>query len=120
LEALLSATSTAAEDCSLLADLLSLPNFGRFPTLDLSSQQRKSRTLQALVRQLEALARREPVLMIFEDLHWIDPTSLELLDRIIERIRQVPVLLIVTFRPEFSPPWTGRPHVSTITLSRLG
>ncbi|MFU0507498.1 adenylate/guanylate cyclase domain-containing protein [Pseudaminobacter sp. NGMCC 1.201702] len=120
LEALLSATSTSPEDCSLLADLLSLPSAGRFPTVDLSPQQRKSRTLQALVRQLEALARGGPVLMIFEDVHWIDPTSLELLGRIVERIRLLPALLIVTFRPEFTPPWTGHAHVSTMTLGRLG
>ncbi|MDK1374109.1 adenylate/guanylate cyclase domain-containing protein [Sinorhizobium sp. 6-70] len=120
LETLLAATSTTAEDCSLLADLLSLPSLGRFPTLDLSPQQRKSRTLQALVRQLEALARQEPVLMIFEDVHWIDPTSLELLDRIVERIRPLPVLLITTFRPEFTPSWIGQPHASIMTLSRLG
>jgi predicted ATPase/class 3 adenylate cyclase len=120
LETLLAATSTAAEDCSLIADLLALPSSGRFPTLDLSPQQRKSRTLQALMRQLEALAGREPVVMIFEDVHWIDPTSLELLDRIVERIRRLPVLLVVTFRPEFSPPWSGQPHVSVMTLGRLG
>ena len=112
--------STAAEDCSLIADLLSLPDPGRFQTLNLSPQQRKSRTLQALVQQLEALARRQPVLMIFEDVHWIDPTSLELLDRTVERIRLLPVLLIVTFRPEFTPPWTGQPHASMMMLNRLG
>ncbi|MDW9365332.1 AAA family ATPase [Sinorhizobium meliloti] len=120
LETLLAATSTAAEDCSLLSDLLSLPSSGRFPTLGLSPQQRKSRTLQALVRQLEVLAGRQPVVMIFEDVHWIDPTSLELLDRTVERIRMLPVLLVVTFRPEFTAPWSGQPHVSMMTLGRLG
>ena len=120
LEALLWANSTTAEDYSLLAELISLPSRGRFPTLNISPQQRKSRTLDALVRQLQALAGREPVLMIFEDAHWIDPTSLELLNQIVERIQLLPVLLIVTFRPEFIPPWTGQPHVSTMMLSRLG
>ena len=119
LDALLSRTSTSAEDSRLIADLLSLPDIGPDPTLDLSPQQRKQKTLEALVRQLESLARQRPMLMIFEDVHWIDPTSLELMDRIIERIRRLPVLLVMTFRPEFHPPWVGQPHVTTMTLSRL-
>jgi predicted ATPase len=75
--------------------------------------------LEALLRQLEGLARHQPVLMVFEDAHWIDPTSRELLDLTVERIRTLPALLIVTFRPEFQPPWTGQPHVSMVALNRL-
>jgi predicted ATPase len=72
-----------------------------------------------LIRQLEGLARRQPVVMVFEDAHWIDPTSRELLDLTVERVRSLPVLLIVTFRPEFQMPWTGQPQVSMLALSRL-
>jgi predicted ATPase len=85
----------------------------------LSPQRKKERTLEALVRRLEGLARRRPVVMVFEDAHWIDPTSRELLDLTVERIRSLPVLLIVTFRPEFQPPWTGQPQVSMLALNRL-
>jgi len=75
--------------------------------------------LAALLRQLQALARPQPVLMIFEDAHWIDPTSRELLDLAVERVRNLSVLLIVTFRPEFQPPWTGQSQVTMLTLNRL-
>jgi predicted ATPase len=119
LDALLSQTATPAEDRRLTADLLSLRDAERFPALDLSPQQRKQRTLEALVRQVERLARRHPVMMIFEDAHWIDPTSLELMDRTIERIRRWPVLLLMTSRPEFHAPWIGQAHVTMVTLNRL-
>src|SRR5213078_4968171 len=82
-------------------------------------QSKKDRTLQALIRQLEGLARQQPVVLVFEDAHWIDPTSRELLDLTVERIGSLPVLLIVTFRPEFQPPWTGQPQVTTLALNRL-
>jgi predicted ATPase len=75
--------------------------------------------LEALIRQLEGLARRQPVLMVFEDAHWIDPTSRELLDLTVEHVRNLPVLLIVTFRPEFQPPWIGQPRVTMLALNRL-
>ena len=77
------------------------------------------RTLAALLRQLEGLARTQPVLMIFEDLHWIDPTSCEFLDLVLARLDHMPVLLVATFRPEFQPPWTGQPSVTVIALNRL-
>ena len=88
--------------------------------LELTPQQRRQKTLEALVLQVAALARQNPVLMIFEDAHWADPTSLELFGRIIDKIPRPPVLLIVTYRPEFDPPWIGRPHVTALTLNRLG
>src|SRR5262249_23321994 len=77
------------------------------------------RTLEALIRQLEGLARQQPILMVFEDAHWIDPTSRELLDLTVERVRSLSVLLIVTFRPEFQPPWTGQTQVTMLALNRL-
>src|SRR5262249_5468014 len=86
----------------------------------LTPQIRKERTLATLLRQVEALAQRQPVLMVFEDVHWIDPTSLELLDRIVERLGALPVLLLVTFRPEFAPPWIGQSYVTALALRRLG
>jgi class 3 adenylate cyclase/predicted ATPase len=107
------------EDGALLADLLSLPAEGRFPPLQLTPQHKKEKTFEALLRQLEAFARQRPVLMLFEDVHWIDPSSRELLDLIIERVAQLPVLLLVTFRPEFQPPWSGQAHVTVLVLNRL-
>ena len=100
--------------------MLSIPNDGRYPTLELTPQQRRQKTLEALTTQMEAFSRSKPVLMIFEDVHWIDPTSLEMLGRTVDRIRNLRVLLIVTFRPDFDPPWLGRPHVTALTINRLG
>jgi class 3 adenylate cyclase/predicted ATPase len=119
LEALLARAAPPDEDVAFLADLSSLPASERHPLPNLSPQRKKERTLQALIRQLEGLALRQPVVMVFEDAHWIDPTSHELLDLTVERVRSLPVLLIVTFRPEFQPPWTGQPQVSMLTLNRL-
>ena len=81
LDALLAQSFTSREDAALLADMLSLPNDGRYPTLELPPQQRRQKTLEALAAQLEALSQSKPVLMIFEDVHWVDPTSLEVLGR---------------------------------------
>ncbi len=99
--------------------MLSLPNDGRYPSLELPPRERRERTLDALVSQIVAFSRQTPVLMIFEDAHWTDPTSLELFDRIVGRIPGLRVLLIVTSRPEFEPPWIGQPHVTALTLNRL-
>ena len=119
LDALLAQTFTSGHDIALFADMLSLPNDRRYPALGLTPQQQRQRTLQALVSQVEALTRQSPVLMIFEDAHWTDPTSLEVLGLVVERIQALPALLIVTFRPEFEPPWIGRPHVTSLTINRL-
>jgi len=104
---------------SLFADILSLPNDGRYPTLGMTPEQRRHKTLEALGSQIEALSRSNPVLMIFEDAHWVDPTSLEVFSRVVDRLQTLRVLLIVTFRPEFDPPWIGRPYVTTLTINRL-
>ena len=119
LDALLAQSSTSTQDAALIADMLSLPNDGRYPSLQLPPPERRQRTLYALVSQIEAFSRQNPVLMIFEDVHWTDPTSLELFGRLVDRIPTLRVLLIVTSRPEFEPPWIGRPHVTALTLNRL-
>jgi predicted ATPase len=120
LDTLLAQSFTAPQDAALLAEMLSLPNNGRYPTRDLTAEQRRQKTLEALTAQLEALSRSDPVLMIFEDAHWLDPTSLEVLGRTVERLKTLPVLLTITHRPEFAPPWIGRPYVTALNLNRLG
>jgi class 3 adenylate cyclase/tetratricopeptide (TPR) repeat protein len=120
LDALLAQTATSKLDAALFAEMLSLPDDGRYPALDLAPEQRRQKTLEALTSQLAELARRQPVLMIFEDAHWTDPTSLEAFGRTVDRIKTLPVLLIVTFRPEFNAPWAGRSHVMSLALNRLG
>ena len=119
LDALLSKSSTSPRDAALFADMLSLPNDGRYPALELSPQQRRQRTLDALVSQVAALSHQSPLLIIFEDAHWTDPTGLELFSRIVDKIPTLRVLLLITFRPDFEPPWVGQPHVTTLTINRL-
>ena len=94
-----------AESAPLFAALLSLPT-DRYPPLGLSPRRQKEKTLEVLVGQVEALSRRQPVLIVFEDVHWIDPTSQELLDVLVPRLRALPVLLVITYRPEYTPRWT--------------
>ncbi len=111
--------TTEAGDISLLVELLSLPGGERFPPLDLNPQRKKERTFAALLGQLEMFARQQPVLMVFEDLHWIDPTSRDFVDLIIASTGRLPVLLVATFRPEFHPPWVGQSQVTVVALNRL-
>jgi class 3 adenylate cyclase/predicted ATPase len=118
LEAIL-APSRIAETAPLFASLLSIPTGDRYPPLALGAAQQRRLTLAALLDQLEALARQKPVLMLFEDVHWADATSLEVLDLTVERIRALPVLVLITFRPEYEAPWTGLSHVTSIALDRL-
>ena len=103
----------------LFAALLSIPFGDRYPPLVLSPAQQRRQTLTALLDQFQGLARQLPILLVFEDAHWADATSLELLDLTVERVRQLPVLAMFTFRPEFQPPWVGLPHVGTLMLGRL-
>jgi DNA-binding winged helix-turn-helix (wHTH) protein/class 3 adenylate cyclase/predicted ATPase len=119
LDAVLAQSSTSPQDAALVAEMLSLPNDGRYATIELAPQQRRQKTLEALIGQMQALAQQNPVLMIFEDAHWTDPTSLELFGSTVDRIRNLRVLLIVTFRMEFEPPWIGQPHVTALTINRL-
>jgi predicted ATPase len=118
LRALIAEGAAEPDEITLIAELLALPNAAA--KLDLSPQRRREKLLAGLLHQLGALAHRNPVLMLFEDAHWIDPTSRDLIDLAVDRMRQLPVLLLVTFRPEFQPPWTDRPHVTTLALNRLG
>jgi class 3 adenylate cyclase/predicted ATPase len=120
LDILLARSATSPSDSASVAEMLSLSNDGRYPALTSDPQQRRQRTLEALLNQIEALSRSTPVLMIFEDAHWTDPTSLELVGRIVDRIEALRVLLVITFRPEFQPPWIGLPHMTAVTINRLG
>ncbi len=108
-----------AERAALFADLLGLAPEDRYPAPPGDPQQRRERTLAALLDELATLSRQRPALLIFEDAHWADSTSLELLDRMIELAPRLPVLMIVTFRPEFSAPWMGQAHVTSLSLNRL-
>ncbi|MGC1885660.1 MAG: AAA family ATPase, partial [Stellaceae bacterium] len=118
LRALLAPGTRDDDDMALLSELLSLPSSAA--ELNLSPQRKREKLFEALLDQLEAVAKQRPVLMVFEDAHWIDPTSRELLDLTIDRVRRLPVLLAITFRLEFQPPWGGRSHVTSLALNRLG
>ena len=110
---------TPAEDAALLAELTSIEPGEHYRPVALAPEQKKERTLTALVGQLEALASSKPVLLVFEDVHWIDPTSLALLERIVDVVERSAVLFVATFRPEFAPPWLGAAHVSMHALRKL-
>ncbi len=113
------ANKELSEAVPLLADLLSIPTGDRYPPLNFTPQKRKEKTLHVQVAQVERLAARQPLLMLWEDIHWSDPTTLESLDLLIDRAATLRVLMILTFRPEFTPPWVGRPHVTLLSLNRL-
>ena len=113
------ATDRMGEVAPLIASMLSIPTGARYPALNLSPAQQRRQTLSALLDQMEGLAKKQPVLVLFEDAHWADATSLEVLDLAIERVRHLPVLFLITFRPEFEAPWNGLPDVETIALGRL-
>jgi class 3 adenylate cyclase/predicted ATPase len=118
LRALIAGGAAEPDEITLIAELLSLPNAAAH--LDISPQRKREKLRAGLLHQLEALAKSHPVLMVFEDAHWIDPTSRDLIDLMVDRIRRLPVLLLVTFRPEFQPPWTDQAHVTASALNRLG
>jgi class 3 adenylate cyclase len=118
LRALLAPGKRDDDDVALLSELLSLPSSAA--DLNLSERRKREKLLEALLNRPEAEARHRPVLMVFEDAHWIDPTSRELLDLSVDRVRHLPVLLAITFRPEFQPPWGGLSYVMNLTLNRLG
>ena len=120
LEQLLAESTDQVESAApLLAALLSLPGENRYGAIGLTPAQQKDRTLSVLVDQLEGLASKQPVLVVFEDVHWVGPTTLELLDLIVERARRVCVLVLFTHRPEFTAAWTGEAHVTSIALNKL-
>ncbi|HEX6115355.1 MAG TPA: AAA family ATPase [Geminicoccaceae bacterium] len=120
LEALLKTSEDdVAAAAPILAALLSIPTEPRYPSPNLTAQRQKEKTLDILTRQLVGLAAKQPILMTFEDAHWIDATSTELLGLLIERLKALPVLLLVTYRPDFAPPWSEQDHVTSIHLNRL-
>ncbi len=119
LEAIVVPAGLPPEDVALIAAMLSVPTDDRYLQLELNPQRRKERTFGALLRRLDGITRRHPVLMLFEDAQWADPSSLELLDTLIDRIEQQPILLAISFRSEFTVPWVGRTGTSLIALSRL-
>jgi DNA-binding response OmpR family regulator/class 3 adenylate cyclase/predicted ATPase len=109
-----------AEVVALIGHLLALPIAGRYPVPELSPQKRKEKTFVVLLDWLAQTAEREPLLVVFEDAHWTDPTSLEILSLVAARVARLPILLLVTARPEFIPPWASDAHVTSLALTRLG
>jgi len=120
LDALVARSTADPEHVAVLANLFALPAGDRYQLQELSPRKRKEKTLAALLAQLDGLAARQPLFVIFEDVHWIDPTSLELLVATVEHVPQLRVLLLITARSEFTPPWPSYPHMTTIPLARLG
>ena len=118
LRTLLAPGAPKEDEFALIADTLSLPSAAS-GFLALSPQRKRELLFEALLRQLEALARSHPILALFEDAHSIDPTSRELLDLMVERVRRLPILLVITFRPEFAALWNSQPHVTMLALNRL-
>jgi class 3 adenylate cyclase/predicted ATPase len=120
LDALLAQSTHDPEHLAVLANLLALPTDDHYRLLDLTPQKRKEKTFAALLAQFDGLVAQQPVLLIFEDVHWIDPTSLELLAATVEHVPQLRALVLITARPEFTLPWPSYPHTTTIPLTRLG
>ena len=120
LNALVSQSTPDGERLAALASLFSFPANGQDKLQELTPQRRKEKTFAALLGHIDALAAQHPLYVIFEDVHWIDPTSLELLAAVVERVPRLQVLLLVTARPEFTPPWPSYPHITTLPLTRLG
>jgi class 3 adenylate cyclase/predicted ATPase/energy-coupling factor transporter ATP-binding protein EcfA2 len=120
LEALLAQADLPVEESTpLFATMLSMPIDDRYPPLTLSAQRQKERTIALYAQGLVNLARQQPVVVFFEDVHWIDPTSLEALSCAINRVQDACVLIVLTHRPEFASPWGGHSHVTTYTINRL-
>ena len=121
LEALLAQGAEQLDEAApLVGALLGVPTDERYPALNFSPQRQKQRTFEVLLEQLVGLARQRPVLQLYEDLHWADPSTLELLDTVVERARALPILVVITHRPQFSPQWLGQAHVTALPLNRLG
>ena len=103
-----------------MPSLLSIPTEGRYPALEMAPSEQKERTIAALIALFVGLTRDAPVLALLEDAHWIDPTSLDLFGRLVDRLPGLCALLVITFRPEFVAPWLGRAHVTSLSLNRFG
>jgi class 3 adenylate cyclase len=119
IEALLAPTSSPIAGLPLVAELLHIPAGDLYSPSGLNPHRKKEETFELLLDQLVVLAQSQPVLLVHEDVHWIDPSSREFLDRVVDRVADLPVLLLITFRPEFQSPWTGQSHVTMRALSRL-
>jgi DNA-binding winged helix-turn-helix (wHTH) protein/tetratricopeptide (TPR) repeat protein len=119
LNELLAPSAARPEQVGLVAELLGLPPLGRYRPPELTPQQRKEKIFEVVLSHILALSRRQPVMMLFEDVHWIDPTSLELLTALIERAQNARMLVLVTARPEFIAPWARHAHVTSLSLPRL-
>ena len=119
LEVVMSRTYSPAAEVALIADLLGIPTSDPYPKLDLSPQRKKEKTFEATTRQMAALAQLNPLLLVVEDVHWADPSTVELLDRVIGLLPNMRILLIVIYRSEYSPPWVGQANTTLIALSRL-
>jgi class 3 adenylate cyclase/tetratricopeptide (TPR) repeat protein len=107
------------EDLRFIAAMLSIPGEERYGAVAMTPQKFKDETLRALVDTTAAIARRQPTVMLFEDAHWADPTTLEVMDLLIHRVRNLPLLVVLTHRPEFSSRWSHYGHVAALTLSKL-
>ena len=110
----------AAETAPLLASLLSVPAEARYAPLELTPEKLKASILDACVAVIAAMSAREPVLMVVEDAHWIDHSTVELVSLVIDRLRAARIFLVITLRPEFEPPWSGHAQVTALALNRLG
>ena len=121
LEAMIARSALDAREVApLLASLLSIPIEGRYPQVEMAPSEQKERTIAALIALFAGLTKDAPVLALLEDAHWIDPTSLDVFGRLIDRLPGLRALLVVTFRPEFVAPWVGRAHVASLQLNRFG
>jgi class 3 adenylate cyclase len=121
LEAMIARSGLEGKDIApLVAGLLSIPVEDRYPPLEMAPAEQKERTIAALIALFAGLTKDAPVLALLEDAHWIDPTSLDVFSRLIDRLPGLRALLVVTFRPEFAAPWVGRAHVASLQLNRFG
>ncbi len=121
LEAMIARSGLEAKDIApLVAALLSIPVEGRYSPLEMAPAEQKERTIAALIALFEGLTKDAPVLALLEDAHWIDPTSLDVFGRLVDRLPNLRALLVITFRPEFAAPWVGRAHVASLQLNRFG
>lgn len=121
LEQLLDKAGGLGEDATpLLAELMGLPLNGRYAARGGTPQEKKARVFGILLAQMEGLSHQRPMLLVLEDAHWLDPTSAELFERMVDRIRVLPILLVATLRPDVPTPWTNFPHVTFLSLNRLG
>jgi class 3 adenylate cyclase/predicted ATPase len=120
LEALLASDAASTNDIPLVAELLSIPTDAGYTAINVPPLRKKQMIFEALLGRLAALSHAQQIFIMYEDVHWLDPTSRELLDLTVNRVARLPILLLITYRPEFQPAWVGQPHVTSLVLNRLG